>query len=93
MMGGGDAAAASRELSFLAFDFGSKRTGVATGNAMLCRARPLRTIVAALNKIDLLRREERITPAGRFVASRGRNLRGEDIVWVAYDESVSMHRV
>jgi hypothetical protein len=43
--------------------------------------------------VDLLRREERITPAGRFVATRGRNMRGEDVVWVDYDESVSMHRV
>lgn len=36
---------------------------------------------------------ERTTPAGRFVAERGRNLRGEDIVWVDYDAAVSLHRV
>jgi hypothetical protein len=40
-----------------------------------------------------IRPEERITPAGRFVAQRGVNLDGEDIVWVDYDAAVSMHRV
>jgi uncharacterized protein YceK len=37
--------------------------------------------------------EQRTTPAGRFVAERGRNARGEDVVWVDYDNAVSMHRV
>lgn len=37
--------------------------------------------------------EERTTPAGRFVAEPGRNVKGEDIVWVDYDAAVSMHRV
>lgn len=36
---------------------------------------------------------ERTTPAGRFVAEPGRNLQGEDIVWIDYDAAVSMHRV
>ena len=42
--------------------------------------------------IASLRPEERTTPAGRFLAERGRNLR-EDVVWVDYDAAVSMHRV
>ncbi len=37
--------------------------------------------------------EQRTTPAGRFVAERGRNARGEDVVWIDYDNAVSMHRV
>jgi hypothetical protein len=37
--------------------------------------------------------EERTTPAGRFLAEIGMNLRGEDVVWVDYDSAVSMHRV
>jgi len=37
--------------------------------------------------------EERTTPAGRFVAEMGMNMRGEDVVWVDYDAAVSMHRV
>lgn len=40
-----------------------------------------------------IRPHERTTPAGRFVAEPGRNLRGEDIVWIDYDAAVSMHRV
>jgi hypothetical protein len=36
---------------------------------------------------------ERTTPAGRFVGEGGRNLRGENVVWVDYDAAVSMHRV
>jgi len=37
--------------------------------------------------------EERTTPAGRFVAERGRNAHNVDVVWVDYDAAVSMHRV
>jgi len=44
-------------------------------------------------KISHIRREERTTPAGRFVAALDRNLRGEDILWVDYDAAISMHRV
>lgn len=43
--------------------------------------------------LSQVRPEERTTPAGRFVAESGRNLKGEDIVWVDYDAAVSMHRV
>ena len=37
--------------------------------------------------------EDRTTPAGRFVAALGRNMRGEDVLWVDYDGAVSLHRV
>lgn len=43
--------------------------------------------------IELVRPHERTTPAGRFVAERGRNAQGEEVVWVDYDTAVSMHRV
>ncbi len=36
---------------------------------------------------------ERTTPAGRFIIEPGRNLRGDDILWIDYDAAVSMHRV
>ncbi len=36
---------------------------------------------------------ERTTPAGRFVAERGRNALGHDVVWVDYEARVSIHRV
>ena len=40
-----------------------------------------------------IRPEERITPAGRFVASLGRNIHGKEILWVDYDSAISLHRV
>lgn len=46
-----------------------------------------------LRPVAEVRPEERTTPAGRFVAERGRNLRGEDVVWVSYADAVSMHPV
>lgn len=46
-----------------------------------------------LRPLSQVRPDERTTPAGRFIAERGRNLKGEDIVWVDYDAAVSMHRV
>lgn len=43
--------------------------------------------------LSTIQPHERTTPAGRFVAEAGRNLQGEDIVWVDYDAAVSMHRL
>ena len=40
------ASATGRTLSFLAFDFGLKRTGVASGNSLLRQASPLTTVAA-----------------------------------------------
>lgn len=37
--------------------------------------------------------EERTTPAGRFVATLDKNLRGREILWVDYDNAVSLHPV
>jgi hypothetical protein len=44
-------------------------------------------------KLSTITPAERITPAGRFVARLGRNLAGEDIVWVDYGAAISLHRV
>jgi hypothetical protein len=43
--------------------------------------------------LSKVRPGERTTPAGRFVGEHGRNLKGDDIIWVDYDAAVSMHRV
>ncbi len=43
--------------------------------------------------LSQIRFEERTTPAGRFVTEPGRNLRGDDIVWIDYESAVSLHRV
>ena len=37
---------ATRPLSFLSFDFGTRRVGVAVGNALLRQAQPLQTVAA-----------------------------------------------
>lgn len=37
--------------------------------------------------------EDRITPAGRFVAAPGRNLKGKAILWVDYAAALSLHPV
>ena len=36
---------------------------------------------------------ERITPAGRFMASMGENLGGKSILWIDYDAALSLHPV
>ena len=46
-----------------------------------------------LKPVAAVKPSERTTPAGRFLAERGRNTSGEDVVWVDYDAAVSMHRV
>jgi hypothetical protein len=44
-------------------------------------------------EMSAIRPDERTTPAGRFVASLGRNADGKDILWIDYDAAISMHRV
>lgn len=43
---GAAAAAATGPRSYLSFDFGTRRVGVATGNSLLCAAQPLKTVNA-----------------------------------------------
>jgi len=44
-------------------------------------------------KLSAIRPDERTTPAGRFLASKGRNLAGHVIIWVDYAAAISMHTV
>lgn len=37
--------------------------------------------------------DQRTTPAGRFVSVMGRNHKGKDILWLDYDQALSMHAV
>jgi hypothetical protein len=41
--------------------------------------------------LHLVKPEEKTTPAGRFLASSDKNIKGVDIVWIDYDGAVSMH--
>ena len=43
-------------------------------------------------KLSTIRPEQRTTPAGRFVASLGHDLE-QDILWIDYTTSISLHRV
>ena len=43
--------------------------------------------------IGAIRPEERTTPAGRFATEPGKNLGGDNVIWVDYDAAVSMHSV
>ena len=44
-------------------------------------------------QLSRIRPDERTTPAGRFVASLGRNLQGGQILWVDYESALSLHPV
>lgn len=44
-------------------------------------------------KMSSILPEERTTPAGRYVASLGRNIQGKGILWVDYEAAFSLHPV
>ncbi len=44
-------------------------------------------------ELSAIRPEERTTPAGRFIASLGRDYNGKEILWVDYGLALSLHRV
>lgn len=44
-------------------------------------------------KLSSILPHERTTPAGRFVASLDKNIKGVGILWVDYDAAISLHRV
>ncbi len=44
-------------------------------------------------KLSTIRPHERTTAAGRFVAYLDRDINGEEVLWVDYDTSLSLHRV
>lgn len=43
--------------------------------------------------LSRVRPSEKITNAGRYLTEPGVNTQGEDIVWLDYDDALSMHRV
>ena len=56
----GGGAASGAVLSYLAFDFGTRRTGVATGNSLLRQASPLTSVAAE--------GEARFAPVAKLIA-------------------------
>lgn len=49
--------------------------------------------VGARAQTGSVRRDERTTPAGRFVSEPGRNLKGEHVVWADYASAFAIHRL
>jgi hypothetical protein len=51
--------------------------------------------IPEIGKMSLanIKPEQRTTPAGRFVATLGRNLHGKEVLWVDYNGAISLHRV
>lgn len=47
----------------------------------------------ATGQLNKLAPHEQTTPSGRFASEPGRNLQGEDIVWVDYEAKVAVHRL
>jgi hypothetical protein len=43
--------------------------------------------------LSQIRPEDRVTPAGRFVAEWGRNASGQMVLWIDYEQAISMHAV
>lgn len=92
----------NRNLSFVIIDKKHTRVFVFDKSATLLGATPVLLgampgddSVTGIGKkpISQVKPEERTTPAGRFMGEPGRNLSGENVVWVDYDAAVSMHRV
>lgn len=44
-------------------------------------------------EVSSLRPAERTTPAGRFKSEPGRNLQGEEIIWLDYAAKIAIHRL
>ncbi len=80
------------EAKVFVFDADGKLRGAAP--ALLGLARGDHSVPGIGDRaLSSIRPEERTTPAGRFVASLDRNLKGEEILWVDYDTAISLHRV
>ena len=81
-----------RRATVLVFDSAARLLG--SSPVLLGAARGDETVPGIGSRpVALVKPHERTTPAGRFIAERGHNARGEDVVWVDYDAAVSMHRV
>ncbi len=92
----------SRGLPYLVLDKRGARLFVFAADGRLIDASPVLLGAApgddsvediGTRPMSLIKQEEKTTPAGRFVASAGRNASHEDVLWVDYDAAVSMHRV
>ena len=91
----------NRDLPFMIVDKTGARLFLFDGNGSLRATTPVLLGLArgddsppgiGMRKLSAIRPEERITPAGRFVAEAGKNLAGQDILWIDYDAGIALHR-
>lgn len=91
----------NRGLPFVIIDKRAARVFVFRSNGQLRGAAPVLLGLArgdhtvpgiGTRPLSKILPEERTTPAGRFVATLGRNLK-TDILWIDYDAAISLHRV
>ncbi|OOG38488.1 L,D-transpeptidase [Polaromonas sp. A23] len=92
----------NRHLPFVIVDKKDARMYVFEGNGQLRGSTPALLGLASgdhtvpgigQRKITDILPLERTTPAGRFLSRPGRNLQGEDIIWIQYSEGLAIHRV
>ncbi|MES3022120.1 MAG: hypothetical protein V4857_11115 [Pseudomonadota bacterium] len=92
----------NRSLSFMIIDKKQAKAFVFDGDGQLGGATPVllgeavgddSTPGIGSRKLSTIRVDERTTPAGRFVAALDRNLSGKDVLWIDYDNAISLHRV
>jgi hypothetical protein len=65
------------------------RTPVLVGKAIGDKAMP----GSGDKPLSQLKENEKTTPAGRFLAMRGKNMHGEDVLWIDYQQALAMHRL
>jgi hypothetical protein len=81
-----------RRARLYVFESGGRLRG--TAPVLLGLAKGDHTVPGIGDKpLEQVKDHERTTPAGRFLAERGQNLRGDKILWIDYNSAVSMHRV
>jgi len=74
------------------FDAGGRLTGAAPALLGLARGDDIAAGIGSRKLADNPPRD-RVTPAGRFVASLGQDLGEKDVLWVDYPSGVALHRV
>lgn len=74
------------------FDANGRLSGAAPALLGLARGDDIVPGIGERRLADIPPRD-RITPAGRFVASLGQDLGEKDVLWVDYDSGVALHRV
>lgn len=91
-----------RRLPFIIVDKPNARAYAFDRTGRLLRSTPVLIGMAVgdifpvgIADMDMLQTEpwQRITPAGRYLAEEGKNLKGQDVLWVDYENAIAIHRM